>query len=81
MKTESAEDLENNLIGVTVVVLAIEFLGAVFSGGQGNLLQYGAGTALPIAALALFLGVKRVGHARHAVRSQHREGPGETVQH
>lgn len=58
MKTESSEDLENNLIGVTVVVLAIEFLGAVFSGRQPDLLQYGAGIALPIAALALFLGFK-----------------------
>lgn len=81
LKTESAEDLENNLIGVTVVVLAIEFLGAVFSGAQGNLLQYGAGIALPIAALALFLGVKRVGPARHATRGRHREDPGENVQH
>ena len=58
MKTESSEDLENNLIGVTVVVLAIEFLGAVFSGSQPDLLQYGAGVALPIAALALFMGLK-----------------------
>src|SRR3954454_21199236 len=32
MKTESAEDLETNLIGVIVVVLGIEFLGFVFSG-------------------------------------------------
>ena len=81
LKTESAEDLENNLIGVTVVVLAIEFLGVVFSGAQGNLLQYGAGIALPIAALALFLGVKRVGHTRHTVHTPHREGPGDTTQH
>ena len=47
MKTESSEDLETNLVGVTVVVLAIEFLGVVFSGRQENLLQYGAGIALP----------------------------------
>ena len=66
MKTESAEDLETNLIGVTVVVLAIEFLGAVFSGKQANLLQYGAGIALPIAALALFFGVKRIHHVPRA---------------
>jgi uncharacterized membrane protein YqhA len=64
MKTESAEDLETNLVGVTVVVLAIEFLGAVFSGRQENLLTYGAGVALPIAALALFLGAKHLSH-RH----------------
>ena len=66
MKTESAEDLETNLIGVTVVVLAIEFLGAVFSGRQENLLSYGAGVALPIAALALFLAAKHLAHPKHA---------------
>ena len=60
MKTESSEDLETNLVGVTVVVLAIEFLGAVFSGRHDDLLQYGAGIALPIAALGLFLGMKRL---------------------
>jgi uncharacterized membrane protein YqhA len=58
MKTESSEDLETNLVGVTVVVLAIEFLGAVFSGSQPDILQYGAGIALPIAELGLFLGLK-----------------------
>ena len=66
MKTESSEDLENNLIGVTVVVLAIEFLGAVFSGNEPDLLQYGAGIALPIAALALFMGLKH--RAQHPKR-------------
>ena len=66
MKTESSEDLENNLIGVTVVVLAIEFLGAVFSGTEPDLLRYGAGIALPIAALALFMGLKH--------RSQSKKG-------
>jgi uncharacterized membrane protein YqhA len=65
MKTESAEDLETNLVGVTVVVLAIEFLGAVFSGRQENLLTYGAGIALPIAALALFLAAKHLAHPKH----------------
>lgn len=60
MKTESSEDLETNLVGVTVVVLAIEFLGAVFSGRQDNLLEYGAGIALPIAALGVFIGMKQL---------------------
>jgi uncharacterized membrane protein YqhA len=73
MKTESAEDLETNLVGVTVVVLAIEFLGAVFSGRQANLLTYGAGIALPIAALALFLGVKHWSHPRHAAHAAPKE--------
>lgn len=64
MKTESSEDLETNLVGVTVVVLAIEFLGAVFSGQQENLLQYGAGIALPIAALGVFMGLKHRSQAK-----------------
>lgn len=68
MKTESSEDLENNLIGVTVVVLAIEFLGAVFSGRHDNLLEYGAGIALPIAALALFIGMKQLAKRKGEAR-------------
>ena len=68
MKAESAEDLETSLVGVIIVVLAIEFLGAVFSGNQPDLLQYGAGVALPIAALALFLAVRHRLHVRHRGR-------------
>lgn len=71
MKTESSEDLENNLVGVTVVVLAIEFLGAVFSGRQDNLLEYGAGIALPIAALALFIGMKQLAKRKEEVKEKH----------
>ena len=43
LKIESTEELETNLIGVTVVVLAVNFMGAIFAGGTENLLQYGAG--------------------------------------
>jgi uncharacterized membrane protein YqhA len=58
LKVESTEELETNLIGVTVVVLAVNFMGAIFAGGTENLLQYGAGIALPIAALGLFVGLR-----------------------
>lgn len=58
LKIDSTEELETNLIGVTVVVLAVNFMGAVFVGGTDNLLQYGAGIALPIAALGLFIGLR-----------------------
>ena len=58
LKIDSTEELETNLIGVTVVVLAVNFMGAVFVGGTENLLQYGAGIALPIAALGLFIGLR-----------------------
>ena len=58
LKIDSTEELETNLIGVTVVVLAVNFMGAVFIGGQTNLLEFGAGIALPIAALGVFLGLR-----------------------
>lgn len=58
LKIDSTEELETNLIGVTVVVLAVNFMGAVFIGRAENLLQYGAGIALPIAALGLFIGLR-----------------------
>ena len=57
LKIESTEELETNLIGVTVVVLAVNFMGAVLTKTE-NLLDYGAGVALPIAALGLFVGLR-----------------------
>jgi len=57
LKIESTEELETNLIGVTVVVLAVNFMGAVLT-KTTPLLEYGAGIALPIAALGLFVGFR-----------------------
>jgi uncharacterized membrane protein YqhA len=57
LKIESTEELETNLIGVTVVVLAVNFMGAVLTKTE-NLLDYGAGIALPIAALGMFVGLR-----------------------
>lgn len=56
LKIDSPEELETKLIGVTVVVLAVNSIGAVFVRGTKNLLQYGAGIVLPIAAL--FVGLR-----------------------
>jgi uncharacterized membrane protein YqhA len=58
LKIESTEELETNLIGVTVVVLAVNFMGAVFAGFSEDLLSFGVGIALPIAALGIFLGLR-----------------------
>jgi uncharacterized membrane protein YqhA len=58
LKVDSTEELETNLIGVTVVVLAVNFMGAVFARGTEGLFEYGAGIALPIAALGLFIGLR-----------------------
>lgn len=59
LKVDSGRDLEINIVGVIVVVLAIEFLGAVFTGKPGNdLSSFGIGIAVTIAALALFIAVR-----------------------
>lgn len=58
LKIDSTEELETNLIGVTVVVLAVNFMGAVFAGNREELLSFGVGIALPIAALGIFLGLR-----------------------
>jgi uncharacterized membrane protein YqhA len=58
LKIDSMEELETNLIGVTVVVLAVNFMGAIVVGQTDNLLQYEAGIALPIAALGLFVDLR-----------------------
>ena len=46
LKIDSTEELETNLIGVTVVVLAVNFMGVVFTNDATLLLEYGAGIAL-----------------------------------
>jgi hypothetical protein len=76
--------LETNLIGVTVVVLAVNFMGFVFTRDPEVLLQYGAGIALPIAALALFVGLRTWSNtlaksAERAEREQMGRRPEEAV--
>ena len=83
LKIESTEELETNLIGVTVVVLAVNFMGAVFAGKTDNLLQYGVGIALPIAALGLFVGLRawsiKIGRApQQPQTSESKDGENET---
>ncbi len=58
LKIDSTEELETSLIGVTVVVLAVNFLANVYAGGNINILSQGAGIALPIAALGIFMGFR-----------------------
>ena len=58
LKIESTEELEASLIGVTVVVLAVNFLAVVFTGENVDLIAQGTGIALPIAALGAFLGLR-----------------------
>lgn len=60
LKIDNTEELETNLIGVTVVVLAVNFMGAMFVGGieTNHLLNYGIAIALPIAALGVFVALR-----------------------
>ena len=58
LKIESTDELETSLIGVTVVVLAVNFLAEVFSREDMDILAEGGGVALPIAALGVFVGLR-----------------------
>lgn len=58
LKIHNNDELENSLIGVTVVVLAVNFLSVIYSGENLDLVAQGAGIALPIAALALFIAAR-----------------------
>lgn len=58
LQIDSTEELETNLIGVTVVVLAVQFMGVVFTLDPEELMNYGIGIAFPIAALSLFIGLR-----------------------
>ena len=58
LKIHNTEELETSLIGVTVVVLAVNFMSIVFTGENIDLIAQGAGIALPIGALALFIAAR-----------------------
>jgi uncharacterized membrane protein YqhA len=77
LKIESTEELETSLIGVTVVVLAVNFLAVVFTGENLDLLSQGAGIALPIAALGIFLGLRAWGARQDLARHETHHGKSE----
>jgi uncharacterized membrane protein YqhA len=58
LKINDIEEMELNLVGLTVVVLGVEFLSVIFEPQEVNLAVYGIGYALPIAALAYFMKVR-----------------------
>lgn len=56
LEINTLDDLKDKLTGVIILVLAVSFLGQVVTwNGQRDLLPYGAGIALMIAALTYFL--------------------------
>lgn len=74
LRINSTDELETSLIGVTVVVLAVNFLGVVFTGENIDLFAQGAGIALPIAALGIFLGLRAwAGRQEHERRKAHND--------
>ena len=78
LRIESVEELETNLIGVTVVVLAVNFMAFAFTKQVDYIFKYGAGIAMPIAALSLFLGTrawveKRGGERKETEREKREE--------
>ncbi|MGB9929926.1 MAG: YqhA family protein [Methanosarcina sp.] len=58
LRTHNIEELELNLVGLTIVVLAVNFLSVIFDDQETNMAIYGIGYALPIAALAYFMKVR-----------------------
>lgn len=56
-KITNLKDLEDKIIGVIVAALAVAFLGQAAEGGDvpENMLSYGGGIALVIAALTYFM--------------------------
>ncbi|KKG09077.1 YqhA family protein [Methanosarcina sp. 2.H.A.1B.4] len=58
LEINDIEELELNLVGLTIVVLGVNFLSIIFEPQETNLAVYGIGYALPIAALAYFMKVR-----------------------
>lgn len=62
LQIRTFDDLKHKLIGVVIVVLGVLFLGHVVAwDGQRDLLRFGAGIALVIAALSYFLSTAKAG--------------------
>ncbi|MDQ1252815.1 MAG: hypothetical protein QG646_1947 [Euryarchaeota archaeon] len=58
LKMNNIEELELNLVGITVVVLAVNYLSVIFGEQEINIAAYGVGYALPIVALAYFMKIR-----------------------
>ena len=55
LRIESLNDLENKIIGVLIAALGIAFLGHAAADEASELLSYGGGIALVIAALSFYI--------------------------
>jgi uncharacterized membrane protein YqhA len=62
LQIRTFDDLKLKLVGVVIVVLAVLFLGQVVAwNGERDLLRFGAGVAVVIAALTYFLSTAKGG--------------------
>jgi uncharacterized membrane protein YqhA len=62
LQIRTFDDLKLKLVGVVIVVLAVLFLGQVVAwNGERDLLRFGAGIAVVIAALTYFLSTAKGG--------------------
>jgi uncharacterized membrane protein YqhA len=73
LEIHNTDDLETNLIGVTVVVLAVNFLSVIYTGENRDLVAQGAGIALPIGALALFIAARAWAARQERESEKHEE--------
>jgi len=58
LKMNNIEEMELSLIGLTVVVLGVNFLSVIFEQQEINLAIYGIGYSLPIVALSYFMKIR-----------------------
>ena len=68
LKMDNIEDMELSLIGLTVVVLEVNFLSVIFEQQKINMAVYGIGYSLPIIALSYFMKVRselKNNHSKH----------------
>ena len=58
LKMNNIKDMELSLVGLTIVVLGVNFLSVIFEEQKINLAVYGIGYSLPIVALSYFMKVR-----------------------
>jgi uncharacterized membrane protein YqhA len=58
LKMNNIDELELNLVGIVVVVLAVDYLSVIFEEQEINMAVYGVGYGLPIVALAYFMKIR-----------------------
>jgi uncharacterized membrane protein YqhA len=58
LKMNNIGEMELSLVGLTIVVLGVNFLSVIFEQQELNLAVYGVGYSLPIVALSYFMKIR-----------------------